>query len=65
VNMALILDVRSPAFLSKAQELNAFLLTSRLADRCAELWLFYDDEKPQLLPQIACPVTCIRWLPLQ
>lgn len=62
MKIALILDTRQTAFLSKAQELNDFLQTSGWADHRAELWLFYADEKPPLLPQMTCPVACIRWI---
>ena len=64
MNIALILDVRQAAFLSKAQELNDFLQASGWADHHAELWLFYAGEKQPLLPQMTCPVIGIRWIPL-
>lgn len=64
MKIALIMDTRPTAFLSKAQELNDFLQTSRWADHRAELWLVYSGEKPPLLPQMTCPVAGIRWIPL-
>lgn len=62
MKIALILDCGHSAFLTQAQEINAFLQASQLAYNEAELWLFYSENKPQLLPEIVCPLNTLRWI---
>ncbi|QLK60446.1 electron transfer flavoprotein [Enterobacteriaceae bacterium Kacie_13] len=64
MKLALIMDTRQSAFLTKAQELNEFLQASGWTTHSAELWLFYAGEKPSFLPQMGCPVSGIRWMSL-
>lgn len=64
MKIALILDARHTAFLSEAQEMNQFLQASTLTDNETEMWLFYGDTKPLLLPHMACPISVVRWIHL-
>lgn len=62
MKIALILDCRHCAFLSQAQEINAFLQASQLTYSEAELWLFYSEIRPRLLPDFMGSVTTLRWI---
>lgn len=64
MKIALILDSRDADFFVQANALNAFLQASQLTYCEAQLWLFYSENKPRELPQLACLLTIVRWINL-
>ncbi|NGX88052.1 electron transfer flavoprotein subunit alpha/FixB family protein [Rahnella sp. Lac-M11] len=64
MNIAIILDCRQRGFLSQAQMQNDFLRANPMLSGSAEMWLLYDADKPDVLPQMACDVRHIVWISL-
>lgn len=64
MNIAIILDCRQRGFLSQAQMQNDFLRANPVLSGSAELWLLYDADKPDALPQMACDIRHVVWISL-
>ena len=54
---AIIMFADSPSFYTLAGEINAFLAQNEIALNDVELWLFYHDEKPSMVPELTQPIS--------
>ena len=62
---ALVLSAGSISIQQQAHEINAML--KRIATRLSstELWLFYQDSKPELFPEIHGDLSAIKWIRIE
>ncbi|MCK5097170.1 MAG: hypothetical protein KAR45_03665, partial [Desulfobacteraceae bacterium] len=62
---AIVLSFGSTSLQQQAHEINAMLDNMEARFSNVELWLFYQDQKPELFPEIACPLSQIKLIKME
>ncbi|WP_457553266.1 electron transfer flavoprotein subunit alpha/FixB family protein [Desulfobacula sp.] len=62
---ALVLSAASPSLRQQAGEINAMMETIAASFSSVELWMFYQDIKPEIFPEVHDPLSAVKLIKVE